>query len=102
MNMQYQDLLLYLLTRKYNNHHCIDSDLVKQVKSHIESFSAQESHYSHSDIHGKLFHSENFSICRMYHLYLEMFEPEHYECNKTGPFFWWESKGTLLQVRIQW
>ena len=40
---------------KRNNHHCIDSDLVKQVRNHIESFPAQESHYSHSDNHGKLF-----------------------------------------------
>ena len=63
---------------KHNNHHCIDSDLVKQVKNHIESFPAQESHYSHSDNHGKLFLSENLSIRRMYHLYLEMFEPEQY------------------------
>ena len=47
---------------KHNNHHCIDSDLVKQVKNHIESFPAQESHYSRSDNHGKLFLSENLSI----------------------------------------
>ena len=40
---------------KHNGHYCIDSDLVKQVKNHNESFSAQESHYSRSDNHGKLF-----------------------------------------------
>ena len=72
---------------KHNNHHCIDSDLVKQVKNYIESFPPQESHYFGSDNHGKLFLSENFRIHCMYHLYLEMFEPEQYERIQQGlPF----------------
>ena len=74
---------------KHNNHHCIDSDLVKQVKNQIESFPAQESHYSRSNNHGKLFLAENLSIHRtcMYHLYLKMFELEQYECIQQGlPF----------------
>ena len=72
---------------KHNSHHRIDSNLVKQIKDHIESFPAQESHYSRSDNHGKLFLSENLSIRRMYHLYLEKFEPEQYERIQQGlPF----------------
>ena len=72
---------------KHSSHHRIDPDLVKQVKDHIESFPAQESHYSRSDNHGKLFLSENLSIRCMYHLYLEMFEPEQYERIQQGlPF----------------
>lgn len=72
---------------KHNSHHRINSDLVKQVKNHIESFPAQESHYSRSDNHGKLFLSENLSIRRMYHLYLELYEPEQHERISQGlPF----------------
>ena len=38
MSMQHQNILLHLLTREGNkNHHCIESDLVKQVKNHILS-----------------------------------------------------------------
>lgn len=87
--MQHQDLL-HLWTREGNITVTIALTQIwsnMQVKNHIESFPAQESHYSRSDNHGRLFLSENLSIHRMYHLYLEIFEPEQYERIQQGlPF----------------
>ena len=72
---------------QHDNHHHIDAEVVTQIRAHIESFPAQESHYSRSDNHGKKFLSENLNIPRLYHLYLEKFEPDQLERIQQGlPF----------------
>ena len=72
---------------KHENHCHTDERVVKQIRDHIESFPAQESHYSRSDNHGKTYLSENLNIRRMYHLYLERFEPQQLERIQQGlPF----------------
>ena len=72
---------------KHNNHYSMDSSIVKQVENHIESFPSQESHYSRFDNNHKRYLSENLNIRRMYHLYLEKYEPEQLERIQQGlPF----------------
>ena len=72
---------------KHKNHPQIDNDTVQKIRSHIESFPTQESHYSRSDNRDKRFLPEALNIRRMYNLYLEKHEPDQLERIQQGlPF----------------
>ena len=56
--------------------HTITGEIKGQVREHIESFPARESHYSRQDNLKHRYLPESVSIARMYCLFLEKYEPE--------------------------
>lgn len=66
--------------------HRIEEEVVNFVKRHIESFPAEESHYSRNKNPHKLFLSPMLSISKMYRLYLQKLEeerkPQNYKVKK--------------------
>ena len=59
-----------------NRPHTITDEVKVQVREHIESFPAQESHYSRQDNRRRKYLPETLSIARMYRMFLEKYEPE--------------------------
>ena len=56
--------------------HATRDEVKAQVREHIESFPARESHYSRQDNLKRRYLPESLSISRMYRLFLEQYEPE--------------------------
>ena len=59
-----------------NRPHTITDEVEAQVREHIESFPAQESHYSCQDNRRCKYLPKTLSIARMYRMFLEKYEPE--------------------------
>ena len=59
---------------KHGKQWSLPEDIKAKIMAHIDSFPAQELHYSWKDNH------ESLNIKRMWYLYLEKHEPEQMEC----------------------
>lgn len=64
--------------------HKISDIVLFQLKTHIQSFPKQVSHYSRHDNNQKRFLSAELSINKIYEMYIEKYEPDIFEKLKNG------------------
>ena len=57
----------------------VSEELHQQVREHIMSFPARQSHYSRHANPGLMYLSPNLSIARTYQLFLAKYDPEYVE-----------------------
>lgn len=62
--------------KHYSRPHRTEDEVINFVKAHIQSFPAEQSHYSHNKNPHKLFLSPTLNMSKMYSLYLEKCEAE--------------------------
>ena len=86
--VQHQDLLLHILTREGNI--TITIALTQIWSSRLRTtlnMSLHKNHTTPAQTTTESCFCQNLSIRHMYHLYLEIFDPEQYECMQQGlPF----------------